>query len=77
MIGGPTRRLRLDPVEPKFRKIERLHERIDHTNRIVLSDPVLQALGKQCALPAIRPFNEAPHPTLPQIARESYRENQI
>jgi hypothetical protein len=28
-------------------------------------------------LPAIRPFNEAPHLILPQIARESYRENQI
>src|SRR5947208_13853292 len=29
------------------------------------------------ALPAIRSLDEAPHPILPQIARESYRENQI
>jgi hypothetical protein len=35
------------------------------------------AFGKQRVLTAIRPLNEAPHPILPQIARESYRENRI
>src|SRR5258707_4959432 len=44
---------------------------------IVLANPVFQAFRKQRALPAIRALNEAPHPILPQIARESYRENQI
>src|ERR1019366_9433676 len=38
---------------------------------------VFQAFRKQRALTAIRPLNEAPHLILPQIARESSRENQI
>ena len=41
-----------------------------------LADPVFQAFRKQCGLTAIDPLNEAPHPILPQIARESYRGNQ-
>ena len=44
--------------------------------RIVLADPVFQAFRKQRGLTAIDPLNEAPHPILPQIARESYRGNQ-
>ena len=61
MIGGPTRRLRLDPVEPKFRKIERLHERIDHTNRIIFADPVIKAFGQKRALPAICSLDKTLH----------------
>ncbi len=37
----------------------------------------LRRLFTQCALHAIRSLDEAPRPILPQIARESYRENQI
>jgi uncharacterized protein (DUF2252 family) len=39
-------------------------------------EPVFQAFRKKCALTAIRPLNKAPHPILPQIALQSYRENQ-
>ena len=77
MIRRPAGYLGIDPVEPKLRQIEFLDKDVDHPNRIVLADPVFQAFRKQRALPAIRPLNEAPHPILPQIARESYRENQI
>jgi hypothetical protein len=38
--------------------------------------PVFQAFWKQRGLTSIDSLNEAPHPILPQIARESYRENQ-
>src|SRR6202163_3356428 len=77
MIRRPASRLGIDPVEPKLGQIEFVDEDVNDANRIVLADPVLQAFGKQRALFPIRTLNEAPHPILPQIARESYRENQI
>ena len=61
-----------DTAETKLAQIEFVDEHINHPNRIVLADPVFQAFGKQRALPAIYPFNEAPHPKSPaQIAPES------
>ena len=42
-----------------------------------LGDPVFQAFREQRALPTIHPLNEALHPILSQIPRESYRRNQI
>src|SRR5664280_891726 len=49
----------------------------DSANRIVLADPVCHAFRKKRALPAIRPLNEALHLILPQIVRESYRQNHL
>ena len=72
-----ARCFRIDPAEPVLGQIEPLDKDVNHANRIVLANPVFQAFRKQRALPAIRALNEAPHPILPQIARESYRENQI
>src|ERR1700676_521832 len=63
MIGRPSRRLRLDPVKPELSKIERLDEGVDHTNRIILIDPIIQAFGQQCRLTAIRAFDKALHPS--------------
>src|SRR5829696_4324938 len=77
MIRRPAGYLRLHPPEPKLGKIKCVGEDVDHPNRIVLPDPVFQAFREECVLSAIRPLNEAPHLTLPQIARESYRQNQI
>src|SRR3984957_12175203 len=76
MIRGSAGCLGSDPTKPKFGQIEFVDIDIDHANRIVLADPVFQAFRKKCALTAIRPLNKAPHPILPQIAPESYRENQ-
>jgi hypothetical protein len=50
---------------------------LPNANRIVLVDPILQALREQRALGAILPLNEALHPDLPQMARESYSANHI
>src|ERR1700676_642927 len=63
MIGRPSRRLRLDPVKPELSKIERLDEGVDHTNRIILVDPIIQAFGQQCRLTAIRASDKALHPS--------------
>ena len=77
MIRRPAGCLGIDPAEPKLGQIEFVDKDVNHPNRIVLADPVFQAFGKQRALTAIRPLNEAPHLIPPQIARESYRQNQI
>jgi hypothetical protein len=66
MIGGPTRRLRHHTVEPELTEIDRVNEGIDRSNRVVLVDPVIQALWKQRRLAAIYTGNEAPHPNPPQ-----------
>src|SRR6202043_3224766 len=76
MIRGSAGCFGIDPTKPKLGQIEFFDEDIDHANRIVLADPVFQAFRKQRGLTAIDPLNEAPHPILPQIARESYRGNQ-
>src|ERR1035437_7583641 len=77
MIRRPARYLGIDPAKPKFGQIEVLDKDVDNANRIVLADPVCHAFRKQRALPAIRPLNEALHLILPQIARESYRQNHL
>jgi hypothetical protein len=77
MVGGPAGYLGVDPVEAKLGKIEFIHKDVDDTNSVVLADPILQAFGKQCALPAIRALNETLIRSPPRIGRESYRENQI
>jgi hypothetical protein len=61
MIGRPPSLRRFDPFEPQFSEIERIDERVDHSNRIVLVDPVVQAFRKQRRLAAIRPLNETLH----------------
>ena len=77
MIGGPARYFRHHAVEPELGQIERIDERVHRANRIALIDPLIEAFGQQSRLPTIRTLNKAPHPILPQTARESYRENQI
>ena len=71
MIGRPPGHRRRDPFEPELGKIERIDEGIDHPNRIVLVDPVIEAFGKQCALTAIRTLRQSapsdPPVNLPRI----------
>ena len=75
MIRRPSGRLRRDPVKSQRRQIEFIDKNVDHLNSIVIVDPVFQAFRKQRRLAPVNPLNEAPHPILPQIARESYRGN--
>ena len=75
MIRGSAGCLGIDPTKPKLGQIEfLLDEDIDHANRIVFADPVFQAFRKQRRLAPVNPLNEAPHPILPQIARNFQRE---
>jgi hypothetical protein len=40
---------------------ERIHEHIDHPNRIILVDPILKAFRQQRSLPAIQSRHKACH----------------
>src|SRR4051812_45254487 len=67
MIRRPTRAGRLNATELKFSQIEGRNEGVDHANRIVICNPVIQAFRQQSRLPAISPFNEARHTQPPPI----------
>ena len=54
MIRRPASGLGGDPTESKLSQIEFVDKDVDDANRIVLADPVFQAVRKQRALPAIR-----------------------
>jgi hypothetical protein len=54
-------RLHSDPDETGLSESERIEKRVDHSNRIILVDPVVQTLKKQRRLSAIRPLNETLH----------------
>jgi UvrD-like helicase family protein len=55
MIGRPASRLRIDPRQTEIGQIKPINKNVDNANRIVLVDPILQALRKQRALGAIGP----------------------
>ena len=43
MIRRPARRRRIDPFKCHLTQIQPVNKDVDHTNRIVLADPVLHA----------------------------------
>ena len=61
MKGGSASRCRLNTIETKVTEIERIDERIDHPNRIVLVDPIIEALRQKCRLPPICPLDKPLH----------------
>src|SRR5258708_35708835 len=61
MRRRPTGRGRLNPTEPKSSKIRGRNKGVDHANRIVICNPVVQASRQKSRLPAISPLNEARH----------------
>ena len=67
MIGRASCHLGHNTVKPEVPQIERIDECIDDSDRIVLIDPVVQALGKQGGLAAIHAFDKAPH-RIPQTS---------
>src|SRR4051794_27424443 len=61
MIRRPTCAGRLNATEPKFSQIEGCNEGVDHANRIVIRNPVVQAFRQQSRLPAISSLNKTSH----------------
>jgi hypothetical protein len=43
MVRWPAGRRRINAIEPKVSKFQRIHEHIDRANRIALIDPIIEA----------------------------------
>ena len=69
VIGGPTGRCRLDTVKPEAGEIERIDERIDRANGILLVDPVVEALRQKRRLSPICSLDEPLHDHPRRITR--------
>ncbi|WP_426443560.1 hypothetical protein [Bradyrhizobium genosp. P] len=67
MTRRPTCPGRLNATEPKVSQIERRNEGVDHANRIVICNPVIQAFRQQSRLPPISPLHEARHAQLRRL----------
>ena len=61
-----------DTAEIKF-----IDKDIHHTNRISLTNVIIQSFGEQCALAAVFTFNKSLHETLPLRRRENYITNNV
>src|SRR5581483_2181896 len=63
---------RIGSLEPELQQIERIDERVNHSNGIILANPVVQAFWKKCGLAAIQSFNKALHPVIPRISHGNH-----
>ena len=72
MIGRPARCLRSDPVEPNAPQIKRLNESVDHLDRIIVANPVVQTFGQKGHLGTVGSFDKSTHPIPRLPTREPY-----
>jgi hypothetical protein len=59
--GRSARRSRLGTLEPQFPEVEFVDERVDHPNRVVFSDVVVEALREQGDLASVGSLDESLH----------------
>ena len=71
MISGPARGRRLDAIKTQIRQVQRIDERVDHADRILLVNPIVEALRQERRLPPICSLHEALH----DVPRESSGES--
>ena len=71
MEAGPPGRCGLDTVKPEIGEIERIDEGVDCANRILLVDPIVEALRQQRRLSPICSFDEPLHDHPPKSSGES------
>src|SRR6476620_2447202 len=62
MVRRPSGDFGSNSLKPEQSQIEPLDNYVDDANRIVVANPVFQAVRKQRDLPAIGALNEASHP---------------
>ena len=61
MIAGPPRRLGNNALEPQSLKVQMVNEHVDHADRVVLRDIVIEIFWKQNALTTALTLDEATH----------------
>jgi hypothetical protein len=59
--AGPSGRCRLDTIEPEASQIQRIDEGVDHANRILLVDPVVEAFRQKRRLSPICSLDKPLH----------------
>src|SRR3546814_11185208 len=61
MIGGATRRSRIDATEAQRLKINLIDKDIDNAYRVVLANVIVQTLGQQCKLASVLASDKSLH----------------
>lgn len=72
MIRRAARRLRLDPPEAKSAEIKLIDKHVDHANRIVFGDKILQPVWKQRGLATINALDKTLHQKPPQLTTAGF-----
>ena len=75
VIRRPPRRRRLCAIEAKTQEIELFDERVDHADRVVFADEVVQALWQQRDLASIFSINESLHVAARAVAFPQFRQS--
>lgn len=65
MVARTACFLRIDAIEAEPRQVEGVDKGIDHTNRVLLADVVVNRIRKKSRLHPIRALDEPPHSILP------------
>jgi len=61
VVGRSACRSRLGTLESQFPEVEFVDERVDHPNRVVFSDVVVEALREQGDLASVGSLDESLH----------------
>ena len=73
MVRRPAGRRGLAPSKPSSAQIELVDEDVDHPNRVVLGDVVVQALGQQRDLASVLALDESLHVAARSVALPQFR----
>ena len=65
MIARAPRPMRRDPLETHIEQLKLIDENIDHSNRVVVADPVLESIREQRRLAAVDTLDKSSHPITP------------
>ena len=74
VVRRSPRRRGIDAFEAQLGQIELVDEDLDHPDRIVFGDVVVQALGQQSDLRSILAFDESLHALVPMTRCAQYRQ---
>ena len=69
MISRPPGGVRIDAGKPQLAEVQRLHEGLDHADRVILANEVFQTFREQGALGAVDTLNETLHHSLTTVAQ--------
>src|ERR1035438_8115178 len=71
MVGGAPGQLQLHALKATALQIQLINEHVNDPDRVILSDVVIQMLGKKRALGTIFAFDKSLHQSLPPLQWES------